>query len=120
MKTDLYYAQIALSNVDSDFVLNKDEAISKFIRTVAQKVKMNILHGPVLQEGLPENPGITAFAIIDFSHISVHTFSKHNEVFVDIFSCKPFDYAELIAFIKTFFDTATIEHIAHRELGASK
>ncbi len=53
------------------------------------------MHGPVVLEGVPENPGITGFAIIDFSHISVHTFTAEHEVCVDIFSCKPYDYEKV-------------------------
>jgi S-adenosylmethionine decarboxylase len=65
---------------------------------------MKILHGPVIVEGIPTNPGLSGFAIIDFSHISIHTFSETNEVCVDVFSCKPFDYKELHRFVKEYLE----------------
>lgn len=41
---------------------------------------------------VPEDKGITGFVVIAESHISIHTFENKNYVFIDIFSCKPFDY----------------------------
>ncbi len=35
---------------------------------------------------------ITGFIVIAESHISIHTFQEKSYVFVDIFSCKPFDH----------------------------
>lgn len=41
---------------------------------------------------VPEDKGITGFVVIAESHISIHTFQEKNYVFIDLFSCKPFDY----------------------------
>lgn len=51
---------------------------------------MSILAGPYSAVGIPENPGVSAFVIIDYSHISIHTFTKYNEALIDIFSCKAY------------------------------
>jgi S-adenosylmethionine decarboxylase len=67
------------------------EALKKFITDIVAAIQMHVLAGPLVAEGIPDNPGLSGFAIIDYSHVSVHTFSKHNEAMVDIFSCKPFD-----------------------------
>jgi S-adenosylmethionine decarboxylase len=40
----------------------------------------------------PEDKGITGFVVIAESHISIHTFQEKNYVFIDLFSCKPFNY----------------------------
>lgn len=74
------------------------------IREVADLCGMTIVHGPIVIEGVPENPGLTGFAIIDFSHISIHTFLEDLEVCVDIFSCKPYDYEKVKNFVREFFD----------------
>jgi len=39
---------------------------------------------------IPEDKGITGMVIIAESHISLHTFTEKNFVFMDIFSCMPF------------------------------
>lgn len=55
-------------------------------------VGMKILSGPNLVRDYDTgHEGLTGFVIIDFSHISIHTFRDTQEIFIDIFSCKPFD-----------------------------
>lgn len=83
--------------------LNDKMKLDVVIRTIAKLCEMNILYGPVILEGLPINPGLTGFAIIDFSHISIHTFTKTNELCVDVFSCKKFDYNIVKKYIKESF-----------------
>ena len=39
----------------------------------------------------PEDWGVSGFVLIAESHIAVHTFPEHEQVWVDIFSCKGFD-----------------------------
>jgi S-adenosylmethionine/arginine decarboxylase-like enzyme len=70
---------------------------------VTKLLDMKVLKGPEIAEGIPENPGLSAFAIIDFSHISIHTFTNSKEFCLDIFSCKTFDYKKLEKYIKRTF-----------------
>lgn len=72
-------------------------------KEITKMLGMSILKGPVAAMGIPENPGLSVFSIIDFSHISIHTFTETNEFYLDIFSCKPFDYEKLEAYIKQVF-----------------
>jgi S-adenosylmethionine decarboxylase len=39
----------------------------------------------------PDDWGVSGFVLIAESHIAVHTFPEHRQVWVDIFSCKGFD-----------------------------
>ncbi len=89
MKSKRYHIIYDLSAVNEKIA--DKTAIVTFIRKLVSKINMSILYGPVTVDGIPENPGITAFVIIDFSHISIHTFTMHNEALIDIFSCKEFD-----------------------------
>lgn len=77
--------------------------IETAIREVADLCGMTVVHGPVIIEGVPENPGLTGFAIIDFSHISIHTFTNDGELCIDIFSCKQFDYEKVRNYIRDVF-----------------
>lgn len=87
---------------DSELLSNA-EAIKDLLIKLADLAEMHILKGPVVAEGISENPGITAFAIIDFSHISIHTFTSSNEFCLDLFSCKRFNYNKVTRYIKSFF-----------------
>jgi S-adenosylmethionine decarboxylase len=65
--------------------------VEALILKVAELSGMEVLHGPVLVEGRPHNPGLTGFAVIDYSHIVVHTFPNSGDLFLDLCSCKMFD-----------------------------
>ena len=45
----------------------------------------------------PEDAGISGFVIIAESHISIHTYPERGFLFIDIFSCKPFDFEKATA-----------------------
>ncbi len=54
---------------------------------------------------IPEDAGITGVVIIAESHISLHTYPKKKFVFVDLFSCKPFDVEKAKKHIIRFFES---------------
>ena len=83
--------------------LNNKKFLIQTIEKIADLLKMKIIKGPVVVKGTAQNPGLTAFAIIDFSHISIHTFTQSNEFCLDIFSCKKFNYDQLKKFVKKTF-----------------
>ena len=83
--------------------LNSQEVIRQFLEEVVKRVNMHILEGPMLSPGIPENPGISGVILVDFSHIAVHTFTKHNETLIDIFSCKPFERNPMVDYCCEFF-----------------
>ena len=72
-------------------MINDDETLMQFVTEIIAAANMKILAGPVICEGVPENPGLTCFAVLDFSHASIHTFTNHQEALIDVFSCKLFD-----------------------------
>lgn len=66
---------------------------------------------------VPEDKGITGFIVIAESHISIHTFQDKNYAFIDLFSCKPFDYTYAQQYlIKTFESQTPTIHIVERGL----
>lgn len=81
------------------------DAVRTFVEKVAKATDMHILAGPLVAQGIAENPGFTALVIIDYSHISVHTFTKNREALVDIFSCKVYDREKVFKVCRDFFGT---------------
>jgi S-adenosylmethionine decarboxylase len=49
--------------------------------------------------------GITGVVIIAESHISLHTYPHKNFVFVDLFSCRPFDVEKAQRHIIEYFQS---------------
>jgi S-adenosylmethionine decarboxylase len=75
-------------------ILDDLEACFRLLNELPEKIGMTKITQPYVfrYSGLiPEDEGITGVTIIAESHISLHTYPKKNFVFVDIFSCKPFD-----------------------------
>lgn len=90
MVTGRFHIIIDLEKVDP-IILNDEEGLKGFLVSLTKDIDMSVLYGPIVVSGIPENPGLSGFVIIDYSHISIHTFTKNNEAQVDIFSCKTFD-----------------------------
>lgn len=80
--------------------------LEQFLKELVEDIGMHVLKGPVTAVGIPENPGLSCFVIIDYSHISIHTFTEYNEAMVDIFSCKPFDKEKARAKTLAYFQTS--------------
>ncbi|MFX0168584.1 MAG: S-adenosylmethionine decarboxylase [Candidatus Hodarchaeota archaeon] len=97
-----YHLLIDVSDCQSD-LLSNPERVSEFIRQLAQLSSMQVIFGPEIIEGSPENPGLTGLAVIDYSHIAVHTFPFSGDLFIDLFSCKPFPVTQIMNFIKETF-----------------
>lgn len=66
---------------------------------------------------VPEDKGITGFIVIAESHISIHTFEFKNYAFIDLFSCKPFDYSYAREYLTEVFESKTpTDHVVKRGL----
>lgn len=76
------------------------EFVEKLLRDIPPILSMTILSGPNVVDGELVNPGVSGFCIIDYSHISIHTFSDPKEAMVDIFSCKPYDPEKIKTYLK--------------------
>lgn len=69
--------------------------VSKILNDLPDRIGMTKITQPYVfrySGKFPEDKGITGFVVIAESHISIHTFEEKDYVFIDIFSCKPFDY----------------------------
>lgn len=113
MNTGRYHHIFDLNNCNERIA--DEVAMEGFIKELAEAINMTILHGPVVKEGIEENPGLSAIAIVDFSHISVHTFTNTRESLVDVFSCKPYDKDAAQAVCEKFFGTEATE-VRHKEV----
>jgi len=77
-------------------ILNDEKTILSIMLELPALMKMKILSGPnLVRDYDKKNLGITCFEIIDFSHISIHTFIRTKEIYIDIFSCRKFDYGKV-------------------------
>ena len=85
------------------------EALVRLLNELPEKIGMHLLAGPVVVRGAPENPGWTGFAIIDKSHIVVHTFDDNGLASVDVFSCRPFDADRALRYVIGLLDLTKVK-----------
>ncbi len=78
--------------IDRDFV-------ESLLTELPPLIDMRILSGPQVVEGAPYNPGLSGFDIIDYSHISIHTFTDYRQIMVDVFSCKEFSRQTVVDYL---------------------
>lgn len=90
MVTKRYHFIFDASDIDIQLLTDKG-FIKKILTETIDLLNMHVLEGPYVVEGIDENPGLSGFCIIDFSHISIHTFTNPKEALIDIFSCKPYE-----------------------------
>jgi S-adenosylmethionine decarboxylase len=77
-----------------------------YLKNIPQLIQMTPITQPYVfpYEGLvTEDRGITGIVIIAESHISVHSFEEKGYCFIDIFSCKTFDYDKAVRLTKEIF-----------------
>lgn len=102
MRTKRYHIIIDISGA-SPQILNDGDGLKKFLTDLPPLINMHLLTQPLVAEGIPENPGLSGFVIIDYSHLSIHTFTKFNEALVDIFSCKPYSQETAVQAVLKYF-----------------
>lgn len=77
-------------------LLADEKFVFNLLYEIPSLVKMKILTGPHLVRDYDKgHEGFTGFSIIDFSHISIHTFINTQEIYIDVFSCRKFDYSKI-------------------------
>jgi|TARA_R110002012_G_scaffold43608_1_gene118092 S-adenosylmethionine/arginine decarboxylase-like enzyme len=90
---------------------NEEETIS-WMRKLIKTIDMNILAGPYSsQVSKKGNKGLSGVAIIDTSHISIHTWDEQEPALIqlDVYSCKEFKKADVIDCLDEF-KPVTVEY----------
>ena len=93
-------------------ILSNYQLHFEYLKNIPELIQMTPITQPYVfpYEGLvPEDKGITGIVIIAESHISVHSFEYKGYCFIDIFSCKPFDYERAIELTKEIFQPKDCE-----------
>lgn len=70
------------------------DSLSEWCKEVISDVGMKCIGGPlVVHSDMEGNAGYTAVAILDFSHLAIHSWDEISPALIefDLFSCKNFD-----------------------------
>ncbi len=88
--------------------LRNFELIYDFLKEMPAKIGMTRISEPKVmkyKDRWARTPGVTGFVILAESHVSIHTFPDDDFVFIDIFSCRNFDYNATKEYLIRFFES---------------
>mgnify|MGYP003335437126 FL=1 len=80
-------------------------ALSEWCTDVISSVGMKCIGGPlVVHSDMEGNAGYTAVAILDFSHLAIHSWDEISPALIefDLFSCKNFDIETVLTKLNEF------------------
>jgi S-adenosylmethionine decarboxylase len=83
---------LRLSAIADTRLLDDDAALTRFMSDLVNRIGMTVIAGPLVatENGPPQKAGKSAVVILAESHAAMHTYPHLREIFVNIFSCKPF------------------------------
>ena len=88
-------------------LLTSEEALSNWLEIVVDFIGMTVIGGPYVlfyPAGNGKDRGLTGIVVLAESHVAVHTFPEYEEVDIDIYSCKSFDYGRTLKRIEEDFE----------------
>jgi S-adenosylmethionine/arginine decarboxylase-like enzyme len=104
-----YHLMLDCSGCDHDKVTSK-ENVYNFIKELVKRIDMVAYGEPIIEHFATHDPakqGISAIQLISTSNISMHLVDRDNTLYLDVFSCKPFDNDVVIATVKEYFNSKT-------------
>ncbi len=102
-----------------DPIINKTKSV-KFLRRMIKAIGMKAMYGPVASYSkMPGNKGLTAFAIIETSHIAMHIWDETNPALVqlDVYTCGPFEPQSVLDLLQELNPTKVEFKYLDREKG---
>lgn len=90
-----------------------EDNLYKLFLELAEALEMTIIHGPIFKfvelepskltgNAFQDEGGISGYAMISTSHMSIHCWPLRRVFMFDAFSCKMFDQEKVIATLDTF------------------
>lgn len=79
--------------------------IELFLKHLVDEIKMTAVGDPVIKyllEGKP-NAGFSAIQLIETSNITCHFIEPNSTMYIDVFSCKEFDPADVLRIVDQYF-----------------
>jgi len=121
MKTNLLVHKHLIVRAESKRPPMDEEYAVDWMREFVDSIGMKVLMGPYAKFlDVPGNTGLTVAAIIETSHIVMHTWTEVNPALIqfDVYSCGEFDAEDVCKKIAKDFQLTKIEYkYLNRETG---
>jgi len=119
MNKILEHKHIIIRAEVSEPITNRNKAI-KFLNRIIKAIDMKAMYGPTATYcKMPGNKGVTAFAIIETSHIALHIWDEINPALVqlDVYSCSDFNPKKVLDILDELQPTKVEHKYLDREKG---
>lgn len=87
------------------------EQIYNFVKELVEKIDMNAHGEPIIEYLLPgeDKAGYSLMQLITTSNICAHFVEPNSTAYLDIFSCKEFDYKYAESIFRNYFDPKKVK-----------
>lgn len=110
---------LRLGEVERSDVLDSPHQLGAFLEQLVAGIGMRLIAGPVVatEAGDDDHYGHSAVAILAESHAAVHTYPRRSQLFLDVFSCRPFEPETVLTVCDGILGTCTVMESAVFERG---
>lgn len=104
-----YHLLLDCSNCNRGKISSK-ENIGNFVKTLIERIDMVAVGDPIIEYLCANDPkaGYSLMQLISTSNITGHFLDMSGDVYIDIFSCKPFDILVAELCVQQFFNPEKI------------
>ena len=121
MKNPVLIHKHLIIRAEANRVPTDEEQLQQWMTEFVESINMKIFMGPYVKYcTMDGNRGITAVAIIETSHITMHIWDEPNPALmqIDVYSCAEFDPYVIADKIKNDFDVVKLDYkYLNRETG---
>jgi S-adenosylmethionine/arginine decarboxylase-like enzyme len=104
-----YHLTLDCGECDSDAIKNYD-IIYKFTKQLVKDIDMVAYGEPqIVDFGSGDKAGYTLVQLIETSNICAHFVNESNAIYLDVFSCKPYDENTVIDLVREYFAPKSIK-----------
>ena len=88
------------------------DVIKDFAKHLVKTIDMVAFGEPtVVKFGTDDKAGYTLVQLIETSNICCHYVEENNSMYLDVFSCKPFEVDDVVRIVKLYFSPERINKI---------
>lgn len=96
----------------SHSAITSADTIYEFTKKLVKDIDMVAYGEPqIVNFGSGNKAGYTLVQLIETSNICAHFVNETDDVYLDVFSCKPFDENVVVELVKTFFGAKKIDSL---------
>lgn len=106
-----YHLLLDCSGSPVELVTERGRLVN-FVQRLVKDIDMVAYREPIVEHFAthdPDKAGWSVIQLIETSNISGHFVDKDGSFYLDVFSCKPFDSADVIEVVNEFFEPENIK-----------